>query len=240
MRMPQRRKKRQTKSNLSRDDQARLDQFKEKERARRLRFASQIRSKDFGKAAFSSFAHRLCIRRRELRTWIRNFESQGEAGLEPDWGELPGDEALHQAEKWLTQLGEFANAEKITNDDVKELMRRNGWSLRQTERRLESYRTGGLFGLTPTYNPYKPHRKANKSSASITPNEAALAQAIKASDRLGGLIEKERAKTTTTRDVQRRAKESGEVERTLWNNLSKYREGGYIGLARKTRSDKGL
>jgi putative transposase len=200
---------------------------------------------DGEKHSYDEFFARACetyTSVRVLKQWVQAYyrkdgdgKIKGVEGLKPDWKELDGSQMAAMMERYH-QLGEFADAEKITFSQIDELGRRNGWSHRQVDRWLRRYRKLGLWALAPANNPEKIVRRATapRPLGLLNPGES------KEMDRRRAMIGDLDVNNKLSVDqVNARAKELGIGASTLWGYIQAYREFGIEGLAPKRRADSG-
>ncbi|MCP4709305.1 MAG: hypothetical protein GY869_11820, partial [Planctomycetes bacterium] len=92
---------------------------------------------------------RLCDRARDvfvpaqvLIVWWRGYQSDGLSGLIPDdWTELVEKTQATVLDRY-NQLGDAADAEIITPNQIAEIADKNGWLYRRAEGWLRRYRVG--------------------------------------------------------------------------------------------------
>ena len=84
-----------------------------------------------------------------LRQWHACYLRGGLDALIPaEWVELSETIWVLIQERY-TLLGELAEAETITAEDLRQLAERAGWTILQARRWLRRYRLGGMVGLAP-------------------------------------------------------------------------------------------
>jgi putative transposase len=173
---------------------------------------------------------------RVLKHWRQTYQSKGKVGLKPDeWGELDAPSQCQMMERYK-QLGDIAEAESVSPDQIDQVAQRNRWNYRQAERWLRRYRVGGLWALAPQGNPDKPRRSKNLRRPLATLSEHELKQVYRRRDILGDLADKA---SVSEAEARSRAQEKSISLRTFWNYLRDYRQSGLAGLAPRRRSDEG-
>ena len=95
-----------------------------------------------------------------LRQWHSRYLHGGLSTLVPtEWSELP-EAVWPLIDQRYSALGDLAEAETITPEDIHRLASVQGWTVRQAQRWLLRYRVGGMLGLAPNTvnlsNPGKP------------------------------------------------------------------------------------
>lgn len=218
-----------------------LDSARRKEAQRRLMLLGDLVNGPYDRNRFLDRSREILVPITTLLEWYFAFKENGEDGLLPDWQELDPEEQ-QTAKTWLDRLTPYADAEMLTAVDVAELAESMGRSLRTAQRSLERYRVGGLWGLTPHYNPLAPRQRKRSCDDDIprdmgTFDEATLEIIYRRRDQLGGLGDQEAVSDAA---VRARATEVGVSPRTLWQYRRNYRKYGFSGLAPKVRSDKGM
>jgi len=219
----------------------RLDSARQNEAQRRLMLLGDLANERYDRERFLDRSRDVYVPVTTLLDWHAAFKENGEDGLLPDWQQLdPGEQEM--ALTWLDRLGPYVDVEVLTAVDVAELAKSLGRSFRTAQRALERYRIGGLWGLTPRYNPLTPRHRTRTWGDELprdmgTFDEATLEIIYRRRDQLGSLADKE---VVSDAEVRARAITVGISPRTLWQYLRNYRKYGYSGLAPKVRSDKGM
>lgn len=181
------------------------------------------------------------VPKRVLWSWWQAYREQGIQGLLPQhWTALsPAMQQLIEERRQL--LGDLADTETVTHQDIDALAKRTQWSKPTAKRWFQRYRIGGLWGLGPkgqvVPSPKPPEGKSRRLSEMGGLADAALQEVIRKRTILGDELATQ-AKGSVEQ-VQARAAQEGVCERTLWGyrrDLSTY---GPRGLARLQRSDKG-
>jgi putative transposase len=138
-------------------------------------------------------------------------------------------------EQRYASLGDLADAEIVTREDIHILAAKQGWSIVQAQRLLSRYRTGGMLGLArmKRINVLSHERKIPDlgSLSEKRRNELFRRHAL-----LGELAEQERVSNVT---LAARAEAVGVSLRTLREYHTRFRRDGLIGLATRPRIDKG-
>lgn len=153
------------------------------------------------------------------------------------------EKSLQKALEKVRELGDAVNNEFITDEDIEEIARRNGWSERKAEGWVLRYRAGGLWGVSPHGNPFKDSGRANGPAREMVAfSEKELKKIYKKYSYIEPLLELDEISDT---DVIARAEELKSkgisiTPRTLWTYIAEYRVDEMAGLGRKDRSDKGV
>jgi len=213
-----------------------LETTRLREAERRLRLLGDCAQGKYSYDRLCDRAHATHTSVRVLKGWRQAYQSKGLEGLKPEgWGEL-GDKSRGKMMERYGQLGEVADAEIISPDQIDLIAQRNGWRYKQAEQWLRRYRVGGMWALAPENNPDTLRRTKNARRPLATLNEAELNQVYRRRDILGDLADKP---NVSDREINERAKEKGVSPRTFWTYLMDYRQSGLAGLAPRRRSDEG-
>ena len=103
-----------------------------------------------------------------LREWHTKVQQDGEDGLLPNhWQTLDEESAKLAVERYF-QLLPYTDMEFVSEKDIASLADLRGWSFRTAQRWLQRVRIGGLWGLTPKYNPLA-QRAASPGAGKVIP-----------------------------------------------------------------------
>lgn len=167
-----------------------------------------------------------------LRQWHACYLRGGLDALVPtEWSELP-EAAWALIEGRYAALGELAEAETITVEEIRRLSERAGWTMRQARRWLRRYRLGGMVGLAPAKRTAQPPVLPDLGTLS----EAQRDELFRRRDLLGELTEQEHVSNAV---LAKRAEAVGVSLRTLRDYHTRIRRDGLAGLAPRSRTDKG-
>jgi len=167
-----------------------------------------------------------------LRQWHACYLRGGPDALVPtEWPELP-EATWALIERRYAALGELAEAETNTVEDIRRLAEEASWTMRQARRWLRRYRLGGMIGLAPTKRTTQPR---------VLPNLGALTEVqrdelFRRRALLGDLAEQEHVSNVA---LAQRAEAVGVSSRTLRDYHTRFRRDGLAGLAPRGRQDKG-
>ena len=175
-----------------------------------------------------------------LQEWHRLFLAGGINELLPAWGEI-GHAAQTAALAHYRRIEAYAEAETISSADIWALAQSLGRSYSTAQHLLMRYRMGGLWGLTPQYDPFRAIARSIPKDDEPKRDLGALDEnsLVIIYERYNMLGELARKATATDTEVNSRAAEVSISPRTLWYYLREYRKFGLAGLAPKQRSDKG-
>jgi len=215
----------------------------QRELQRRALLLGSLLQADYQYDLLRERARQVCVPIQHLWSWWYAYQKGGMKGLLPvDW-KLLDQPSQDKVRERLAFLGELADKIEVTKEEVLALASDPKKSDRTKIRLFQRYRIGGVWGLAPHYNPEAPSlpRKHPPKRAVGTLDEAAFAVIDRRYQRLGDELIREvlREGKASRKAVEARAKVIGCSEKTLWNDLSDYREYGLPGLAPKERSDKG-
>ncbi len=219
-------------------DRCQFEKARLNEAERKHRLITPLLGKDFSYALLQECAKQTLVPMKELRIWRQAYLDKKLEGLKPAWKEL-SPAAQELANTRLEQLGEFADAEVVTEDNIATLAKRNGWTLRQAEHWLQRYRVGGLWSLAeggdPLVKPRQQSRRARppKTAGSFTKDDSDTAE-----NRLKVLGKLPEDPTDVTTTVIAQAEAHGLSQGTVWNYWQDYQREGIFGLARQPRSDR--
>src|SRR5579885_223862 len=222
-----------------------LETARQREGQRILGLLGDLVKADYQYDLLREQARRVGVPSQYLWAWWHAYRERGIEGLLPI-GWLPLDATSQNVVRQrLAILGELADAEEVTEEQILAIASDLEMSDRTRMRLFQRYRIGGLWGLAPHYNPLEaPSRQKRKrppKRAAGTLDEAAFAEIDRRYQLLGEQLIKQvlREGKASRKAVRARAEEVGCSEKTLWNYLSAYREFGLQGLAPQERSDKG-
>ncbi len=172
-----------------------------------------------------------------LWIWCEAYQAHGTDGLYPhDWDELD-EESKRLAVERLDLLGDLAETENVTDDQIAVRAEMVGISPRRMERYLARYRISGLWGLAPGKDPENIRRKKKLTQPPrevATLDELALQEMFRRRKILGDLADMAKVSEAAIQPV---ADAHGVSVRTLRNWLKAYRHYGLAGLAPQQRSD---
>jgi putative transposase len=167
-----------------------------------------------------------------LRQWHACYLRGGLDTLIPtEWPDLP-ESTWALIEGRYAALGELAEAETITVEDIHRLSERAGWTIRQTRRWLRRYRLGGMVGLAPAPRTAQPRVLPDLG----TLTEAQRDELFRRRALLGKLAEQEHVSNAV---LAKRAEAVGVSLRTLRDYHTRLRRDGLAALAPCGRQDKG-
>jgi putative transposase len=213
-----------------------LETARQREAERRLRLLGDCANGEYNYGRLHDRARLTLTTVSLLKNWQQAYQSKGIEGLKPsEWSELDETSRSRMMERY-GQLGEYADAETISPDQIDLIAKRNQWNYRQAKRWLCRYRAGGLWSLAPQNNPDKPRRSKNPRRPLATLCEDELQEVCRRRDILGDLADKA---AVSEAEAKVRAQEKGISPRAFWNYLRDYRQSGLAGLAPRRRSDEG-
>ena len=167
-----------------------------------------------------------------LRQWHSCYLHGGLDALVPtEWQELP-EATWALIEGRYAALGEFAEAEIITVEDIRRLAERAGRTMRQARRWLRRYRLGGMVGLAPARRTVPLRVRPDLGALS----EAQRDELFSRRALLGELAEQEHVSNAV---LAKRAEAVGVSLRTLRDYHTRFQRDGLAGLAPRGRADKG-
>jgi putative transposase len=197
-------------------------------------------SKDYDYPAFRERSRDALIPMPMLKAWHEAYKARGIGGLLPDWEPL-AESSRDSALRYRSLLGEIADAESVSNEDIEQLATKLEWRVARTREWVVRYRRGGLWALAPEQYPYTNRSWQPAASADLlrmpgTLDEKDLDEIERRTIRLGWLLEKLHV---SDKDVKDRAEEAGCSPRVLWKDLTRHRRFGPFGLTHLGRSDRG-
>ncbi len=167
-----------------------------------------------------------------LRQWHACYLRGGLDALVPtEWLELP-EATWALIERRYAALGELAEAETITMEDLRRLAERAGWTMRQARRWLRRYRLGGMAGLAPAKRTALPRVLPDLG----TLTEVQRDELFRRRTLLGDLAEQAHVSNAA---LAQRAEAVGVSLRTLRAYHTRFQRHGLAGLAPCGRQDKG-
>ncbi len=219
------------------DDGINLEKARSHEAERRLKLLGETAGVDYDYDQIRKRARRVDIQFKYFIKWWRAYRDQGMEGLIPqNWTELDEKTWSIVIERY-NELGELADAEMVTSDQIARLAARNGYSTRTANRWLRRYRVGGLWALAPGNDPFTVKKHNQNPPRDIGAlEEADLEVMYERRDVLGDLADRISLSNAL---VESRSRETGVSSRTIWDYFRDYRRYGLAGLAPRERSDKG-
>jgi len=217
-----------------------LPEAKSREALRIHRLLGDLADRPYDKTELEIRAARAGVNPRRLKTWLDAYQRSGITGLEPaEWTDLTADEQEIAHSRYV-QLQQYCDEPEISTADIAKLADELDWKFRRTKEWLDRYRNGGLWGLTPRFNPAK-RKKANGPASAGTRDIATLDEAaIKIIfDRLEILGPLSDDRPASDDEVAARAAEVGVSPRTIRELRRNKKKHGLAGLAPKPRSDRG-
>lgn len=215
-----------------------LESAKQTEAHRRSRILGRLIDEPYSYNRFEERFWETQVPVNVLRQWHSAYCHGGEAALLPEWEELP--DALWQRVLELREgLAPYVDKDPITPYDIADYAACRQFSMRSAGRWIQRYCIGGLWGLTPKYNPLKPSKQSGMERllpSKEAATDAQLEEVIRRHDCIEPLLQK---KNLTEADVIKRAEETGISRATLYSYLSAFRRHGFSGLMPKVRSDAG-
>jgi hypothetical protein len=167
-----------------------------------------------------------------LRHWHNCYLRGGLDALVPtEWPELP-ESTWALIEGRYAALGELAEAETITAEDICRLSERSGWTMRQVRRWLRRYRLGGMVGLAPARHTVQPSTLPDLGTLSGAQRD----ELFRRRALLGELAEQEHVSNAA---LAKRAEAVSISLRTLRDYHTRFWRDGLAGLAPRGRQDKG-
>ncbi len=167
-----------------------------------------------------------------LRQWHACYLRGGVALLLPTtWSDVPAS-IFVLIEQRYAALGELAEAEIVTMEDIRRLSQRAGWTMRQARRWLQRYRVGGMLGLAPLKGTVQPRTLPDLGTLS----EESRTELFRRRALLGALAEQEHVSNAV---LTTQATAVGVSLRTLRDYHTRFRRDGLAGLAPRGRQDKG-
>lgn len=166
-----------------------------------------------------------------VRQWHASYLHGGLEALFPQWEPLP-EASWILVEQRYAALGELAEAETISSEALDTLATSQGWPMPQTLRWLGRYRARGMMGLAPASRPARPR---------VLPDLGALSEAhrnelFRRHALLGELAEQKHVPNAL---LHKQAEAAGVSLRTLRDYHTRFQRYGLVGLAPRSRSDKG-
>lgn len=217
-----------------------IETARHNEAQRRLRMLGELAGRDYDYRAFRERSRAALIPMPMLKAWHEAYKARGIGGLLPDW-ELLFESSRDSALRYRSLLGELADAESVSDEDIEQLAAKLDWRVPRTREWVVRYRRGGLWALAPEMNPYSDRvrqkeytTQAPRMPGSLT--EKDLKEIERKTVRLGWLLERLHVSDD---DVEKRAEEAGCSPRILWRDLKRYRRFNVYGLTRFGRSDNG-
>jgi putative transposase len=209
-----------------------LAEIQEREAQRRLKLLGTT-IEDTAGSLVGIRARQVGLPARVLRHWHECYLRCGLDGLLPtDWPEFP--EAIWELiEQRYLALGNLADAETVTRENIQALSTQQGWTILQTERWLRRYRLGGLVGLAPASRPARPEEPPDIGTLS----EEQRNELFRRRTLLGELAEQEHVSNDL---LMKQAATVGMSLRTLRDYHTRFQRAGLAGLAPRGRSDKGM
>jgi putative transposase len=217
-----------------------IETARHNEAQRRLRMLGNLAGQDYNYSAFRERSRDSLIPMPLLKAWHEAYKTRGIGGLVPDWEPL-SEGSRDSALRYRSLLGELADAESVSDEDIEQLAAKLEWRVPRTREWVVRYRRGGLWALAPEQYPYSDRVQQRESFADLprmpgTLTEKDLDEVERRTVRLGWLLE---LLHVSDKDVNKRAKEVGCTSRTLWTDLSRHREYGPFGLTNFARKDRG-
>jgi transposase InsO family protein len=207
-----------------------LAELQEHEAHRRLKMLGAT-IKDTNGAELRVRARQISLPLAILRQWHTNYLHGGFEALLPSWSDV-SEPIWTLIEQRYAALGDLAEAETLSHEDLDALSRRQGWSVRQAQRWLTRYRVGGIMGLAPQSRSAKSRPLPDLGTLSKTQ----LDELFRRRNALGELAEQ---KHVSNADLVARAKEVRVSLRTLRDYHTRFQRDGLVGLAPRSRADKG-
>ena len=166
-----------------------------------------------------------------MSQWHASYLHGGIEALLPQWEPLP-EVTWALVEQRYVLLGELAEAETFSQEMLDTLASGQGWTLRQAERWLTRYRVKGMMGLAPA-------KRSPKTN--ILPDLGALTEVqcnelFRRHALLGKLAEQKHVPNAL---LQKQADAEGVSLRTLRDYHTRFQRHGLVGLAPRSRTDKG-
>lgn len=220
-------------------DQFGLETARHNEAQRRLRMLGDLAGKEYDYRAFRERSRAALIPMPMLKAWHEAYQARGMVGLYPDWEPL-GENSRDSALRYRSLLGEIADAEAVTDEDIEQLATKLEWRVARTREWLVRFRRGGLWALAPEQYPYSDRCRQREGIVDLprmpgTLAEKDLEEIERRTVRLGWLLERLHV---SDEDVKKRAQEAGCTSRTLWTDLSRHQKYGPFGLTNFGRTDK--
>jgi len=167
-----------------------------------------------------------------LRHWHTCYLQEGLDALIPTaWPEIP-EPLWMLIERRYVALGDLAEADIVTQEEIHALALKQGWTVRQAQRWLRCYRIGGLLGLAPGKRVTKSRTLPDLGTLlEEQRNELFRRRAV-----LGELGEQEHVSNAA---LAKHTEAAGVSLRTLRDYHTRFRRDGLVGLAPHGRQDKG-
>jgi putative transposase len=217
-----------------------LAQAQQRESARRKALLGVLAGGPYDHLAFQKRARATDIPIEIYRQWHIALQQNGMDGLRPKHWQALDEASAKAALERYKQLLPYADMEFITEKDIASLADIRDWSFRSAQRWLRRYRIGGLWGLTPEYNPID-GKSGKQRNVELPPDlgaldDSALQEIFRRRDLLGELADRD---SVPNAELAARATQVGISVRQLRYYHTAYRKHGLAGLAPRRRSDKG-
>lgn len=212
---------------------------RQREARRRLNMLGDFVRADFNKKEMRAFAQERYLLEKTLTAWKHDYLHDGFDGLLPkDWTHLKKKSQQVVVER-LQALDTLTEALTISAEDIANLAKKHGWSLRKAERTVRRYQVDGVWGLAPERDPERLHRPKQHNPpiefAAATPEARATAE--KRKTLIDSYIGK---RPIPNKELKTYAEQHGCSLRTMRDYLYKFEKWGLPGLLPKEeRSDKG-
>lgn len=215
-----------------------FEQARTQEAERKRRLITPLLGKNYSYDLLKEHSKQTLVPMKILRIWRQAYLDKKLEGLMPAWEELT-PASQERARVRLEQLGEFADADVVTEDDIATLAKRHGWTLRQAEHWLKRYRVGGLWGLAKGGDPLvKPRQQSRRARPPRVPGGFTKEDSDTAEQHLKVLGKLPEDPTDITKTVIAQAEAHQLSQGTVWNYWQDYQREGIFGLARQPRSDR--
>ena len=107
-----------------------------------------INNAEFDYKAIKKRARYVKVPLKTLLNWYRQYQTDGLDGLKPDTD--LSEKQLQLAKERYATITPEAEQERIDDDDIYRVAKRNGWTIRTARRWVGRYRGNGLWGLVPS------------------------------------------------------------------------------------------
>src|SRR6266851_7883557 len=166
-----------------------------------------------------------------LGQWHASYLHRGFDALLPSWSDI-SEPVWALIEQRYTALGDLAEAETLSKEEMCALATRQRWTMPQVQRWLARYRVEGMVGLAPHSRPARSRTLPDLGALSETQQD----ELFRRHALLGKLAEQGHVSNTL---LQKRAEAVGVSLRTLRDYHTRFRREGFAGLAPRERTDKG-